>query len=584
MKQTHIISIYEWLNSGEYLADIDELCTEIMKSVLTSENEAQTASIFETELYFLIRTKTGTKIDFLKEHNVDNVIHTFGNLSKKTSGKGRLDAVVNNLIIEYKHHSKLVTDEQRVSAINQTIDYLLALYKSTGIKYKAILTDGLKISFFSFVEDEVRYSSLSNLNIKAIDTVIRAILSNDKKQFVPKNVLKDFSINFTVPTISKAVAESLYDALKNKATLKTKMLYEEWKSLMHLSISDNGKGNDIAKRRKDLSLIFSDKIDNPELEYKALYALQTTYAIIVKLIACKVIDKLEYNNSARNYHDLTEISPEEMQNFFEKMEDGYSYKSCNINNLLEGDFFSWYSDKKQWSATFWKVISEVVYCIDQYSSFSFNITYNPIDIFKDLYMSIIPKSIRHSMGEYFTPEWLADYVVTEGLAQIKNTTEWKAIDPCCGSGIFLISLIKHIVGDTNIQELTDEEKNRLKVDILNRVFGIDINPLSVLSARVGYYLALQPFGELRDLEIPVYLGDSAIIPNREIIDGISCYKYSVTNIKRPFEVILPERFVKMKNFGKIMSRFQAFVNTNDSKILYSVLEDNLSKEEKNQKK
>ena len=73
-----------------------------------------------------------------------------------------------------------------------------------------------------------------------------------------------------------------------------------------------------------------------------------------------------------------------------------------------------------------------------------NVYYEPIDIFKDLYMSIIPKSIRHSMGEYFTPEWLADYVVEKAISDIGNQSTWRAIDPCCGSGIFIISLIKKL--------------------------------------------------------------------------------------------------------------------------------------------
>ena len=51
-------------------------------------------------------------------------------------------------------------------------------------------------------------------------------------------------------------------------------------------------------------------------------------------------------------------------------------------------------------------------------------------------MAIIPQSIRHSMGEYFTPEWVADCVVSECVNMIDNKN-WKAIDPCCGSGIFL---------------------------------------------------------------------------------------------------------------------------------------------------
>ena len=499
------VKTIQWLNSGEYLAEIDEMRTTIMRESQQSKSESQTASIFENALYQLIRNRAGIKLAYSKEKAVNNIKHKFGFLQKRRSGTGGLYAVVNSLVIEYKHTSKLKTEEQFKTAAQQVVDYLNALFVTEKYKYSAILTDGIRISYFVFVGNEVQYSSLSPLTNEDIDNVIKAIVYHDKKRFVPENIVKDFSISATVESISKSIALVLYDSLKKHSTDKTHMLYEEWKSLMHLSVDDNGKGNDIAKRRADLSFIFSDTIDSPETEYRALYALQTTYAIIVKLIACKVVDKLEYNDTAKHYHDLTNITSTELQQFFEKMEDGYG-------------FYSWYADKNQWSTHFWKLVLKVIKNIDQYSSFSFNITYQPIDIFKDLYMGIIPKSIRHSMGEYFTPEWLSDYVVNESLKSISNDN-WKAIDPCCGSGIFIISLIKKIVGNINIQRLSESDKQQIRDNILSRVYGIDINPISVLSARVGYYLALQPFGLLSNVEIPVYLGDSAIIPVEETIDS-----------------------------------------------------------------
>lgn len=572
------VSYNAWLSSGEYQTQISDARTAILKGCAASTTESQTSSVFERELYYLIRSKTGLSINFSSERPIDGISHKFGSLTNRTSGHGRLDAVVNNLVIEYKHHSKLKNQVQFNTAVSQVEDYLTALLKGEGIKYNAILTDGIKISYFSFVDDEIKHSNLCPLETKDIDLIIKAILYNDKKRFTPYNILSDFSVDLTTPSLSKDIALSLFKSLKNNPTKKTEMLYSEWISLMHLSLSDNGKGNDISKRRKDLSLIFSETIDNPSLEYMALYALQTTYAIIVKLIACKVVDNLDYNASTSRFYDLTNVSSTELQKFFEKMEDGYSYRSSNINNFLEGDFYSWYSDKDQWTTDFWTIILKAIKCIDEYSAFSFNISYNPVDIFKDLYLSIMPRSIRHSMGEYFTPEWLADYVITEGLKLVKNEN-WKAIDPCCGSGIFVISLIKHIVGDKNIQLLSNEEKENLKNEILSRVYGIDINPLSVLSARVGYYLALLPLGNIHDVEIPVYLGDSAIIPNKIDVDGIECFKYSVNNSKSPFDILLPVRFVKTKEFGLIMSQLQSCVKTDDSLILFDVIKSKLLPEE-----
>ncbi len=572
--------INDWINSGEYISDIADLRTSIMKEAANSNSEATTAAIFEKELYYIIRSRTNVKLNFIKEQTIQGINHTFGSLASRKSGSGRIDAVVNNLIIEYKHHSKLNTNDNANLATQQVIDYLNAIESQQNFKYNAILTDGIKICYFSFVNDEVRHTTLSPISNNDIDIIIKALLANDTKRFVPENILRDFSINYFTPSISKNVALSLYASLKNNRTEKTLMLFVEWQNLMHLSLEDNGKGNDIQKRRADLTKIFSDTIDDTESEYSALYALQTTYAIIVKLIACKVIDNIEYSDHARNYYDLSNATSIEMQKFFEKMEDGYSYRNNNITNFLEGDFFSWYSDRNQWNDQFYKNILEVIKCIDQYSAFSLNVYYEPIDIFKDLYMSIIPKSIRHSMGEYFTPEWLADFIVTKSIDIIDNKSNWKAIDPCCGSGIFIIALIKKIVGNININAMTTTQKSALKNDILSRVYGVDINPLSVLSARVGYYLALQPFGKMRDTEIPIYLGDSAILAERVIIDDISCYQYSVENIKKPFKVTLPERYVKLPDFGKIMYELQACVNTDDPDILFAVLSEKLSSDEK----
>lgn len=571
--------IDNWLNSGEYLSQLNNMRTAIMKDIASSESESETASIFEKNLYYTIRKETGIELDFNKETKIENITHTFKGLKERASGKGRLDAIVNNLIIEYKHFSKLKKKEDIDKAAAQVENYLKALYKNDTIKYSAILTDGRKISYFSFVDEDIEHSTLKEISVKDLNTIITAILNNDTKSFVPQNILKDFSIYTSVDTVSKLLSKELFNLIMNFPTEKTLMLLNEWENLMHLSVNDDmGQSNDIEKRRKDLSRIFEITINNAETEYKALYALQTTYAIIVKLIACKVIDKLNYNNKSSAYFDLTQISSLELQKFLSDMEDGYSYKSNNIDNLLEGDFFSWYSDEKQWNDTIYIHIKKAIQIIDKYSAFSFNIHYNPIDIFKDLYMSIIPKSIRHSMGEYFTPKWLSDYVVENSTRNLNS--KWKAIDPCCGSGIFIISLIKKIVGDRELINISDEEKENLKKEILSRVYGIDINPLSVLSARVGYFMALLPFGKIADIEIPVYLGDSAIVPKKIEIDNIECYSYKIVNNKLPFEAILPVRFVKSADFEKNMNELQSLVKTDRSEILYLSIFSQLSDEEK----
>lgn len=570
----------QWLNSGEYRTEIDSVLTNIVRGSEAAQSEAETAGVFEREIYYLVRSKTGIAYSFKKEQKVNGLCHTFGSLAKRKSGRGWLDAIVNQLIIEYKHHSKLRSAQDISLAYKQVEDYLCALWKSEHDKYDAILTDGIRVAYFSFTGDKVSHTALKPLSVEDIDTIIRAIISNDTKKFEPTNIVHDFSISPVSASASKTIAQILYGLLTKRICPKSDMLYNEWKGLMHLSVEDNGKSRDIEKRQRDLSAIFNSTIDNAELEYMGLFALQTTYAIIVKLIACKVVDKLNFNTETAEYHDLLSLTSDKLKLFFQKMEDGYSYSSMNIRNFLEGDFFSWYADDNQWSEGFYTEIKKIIAAIDKYTAFSMDVVYTPMDVFKDLYMSIIPQSVRHSMGEYFTPEWLADGVIENALTY-EGGKQWKAIDPCCGSGIFLICLIKKIVGDRSPRDMTHEEKQELLNAILTRVNGIDINPLSVLSARVSYYIALSMLGTVKDVEIPIYLGDSAIIPSQCLLDGIECFSYVINNLKcEAIEIILPKRLVRQKDFGQMMSRLQALVKTDNADVLYNVIVSTLNEKER----
>lgn len=58
-------------------------------------------------------------------------------------------------------------------------------------------------------------------------------------------------------------------------------------------------------------------------------------------------------------------------------------------------------------------------------------------------MSIIPVSVRHSLGEYYTPDWLADHVINNGLDHISFDTETiRILDSTAGSGTFIQKAIE----------------------------------------------------------------------------------------------------------------------------------------------
>ncbi|MEB3328604.1 MAG: N-6 DNA methylase [Candidatus Sericytochromatia bacterium] len=121
------------------------------------------------------------------------------------------------------------------------------------------------------------------------------------------------------------------------------------------------------------------------------------------------------------------------------------------------------------------------------------------DAFRALYHALIPPALRHALGEFYTPRWLVQAVLAEAPAD----PGWTALDPCCGSGAFLVELVAEVLAETANQS----PGARLEA-VLGRVRGLDVNPLAVLAAQANMVLALAPLLVARGrgpLRLPVEL-------------------------------------------------------------------------------
>ena len=296
------------------------------------------------------------------------------------------------------------------------------------------------------------------------------------------------------------------------------MLFQEWKELFRLAHDDKSKQRAIIERRTSLEFIANENLSKQNDEYLALYAIQTAYAIIIKIIAYKVISKIRFNKSLIDFNSLAKAESDSLQLQMNGLEEGAIFRDLGIGNLLEGDFFSWYSTAEQWNKEIGQLIKKIYSVLTPYEDKAiFEKGDNVKDLFKNLFMSIVPDKVRHSLGEFYTPPWLADNLITEALNKI-NINKWKALDPCAGSGTFLTVLIRKIL---------EEEKGKSKEERLNsilaRVKGIDLNPLAVLTARVNYFINISPLiSDNDEFEIPIYLGDSSFVPQEIKVDNIPC--------------------------------------------------------------
>lgn len=132
------------------------------------------------------------------------------------------------------------------------------------------------------------------------------------------------------------------------------------------------------------------------------------------------------------------------------------------------------------------------------------------DLLANLYQTLFPRAIRHALGEYYTPPWLADHVLDQ--AGYDGDPRVRLLDPTCGSGIFLVQAIRRARAWHAIhgREAGLDDAALCGLLAANCV-GCDLNPLAVLSARVNCLLALGDLaGHLGDAPLPVFLGDSIL--------------------------------------------------------------------------
>ncbi|MBP5606830.1 MAG: hypothetical protein J6X66_00995 [Lachnospiraceae bacterium] len=392
------------------------------------------------------------------------------------------------------------------------------------------------------------------------------------KLFLPENIRDDFTLCRS-DSPAKKLALSLFNALDNGPVCEaSKLIMKEWAVLFHLSENNEGLNNDTRKRRNSLEDIFEAPVSDSISEYKALYALHTTYSIIVRIIALKVISNITYKKKPLLFGDLLSFSSDELRNFMYDLEEGYDVSLMGIENITEGDYFSWYAYPGQWNTGIYDSLIEVIRLVDKYTSFKNDTALNAVDIFRELYMEVMPNAVRHSLGEYYTPSWLADHVVNNSLKYLGR--KWRALDPCCGSGVFITRLISAICDDTDISGFDIRKKKKMVSRITDSIMGIDINPISVLTARVTYCITLLPLlaDTKLNISIPVYLGDSAYPGITENLCGIDCITASVmTHDGGSLDICLPLGFVNRPDFDAVMRKLEMICSSPKKDIIFQSL-------------
>ncbi|MEF9904671.1 N-6 DNA methylase [Streptomyces sp. P9-A2] len=178
---------------------------------------------------------------------------------------------------------------------------------------------------------------------------------------------------------------------------------------------------------------------------------------------------------------------------------GQLFGQADIHGVVESDFFGWVIENEvEGGAEF---VSAAARRLGRYDWASVE-----HDVLKVLYESVIAPETRKKQGEYYTPDWLAEKMVSDVLTDPLNQ---RALDPSCGSGTFLFHAVRRYL---TAAEADGRPLAKALSELSDHVAGIDLHPVAVALARVTYLLAIGrdrlTSDERGEIRVPVFLGDS----------------------------------------------------------------------------
>jgi len=468
---------------------------------------------------------------------------------EKSVYSGRSDAVHGQLIIEYERLKSFSSKKNIDHAYNQLVNYLSDEAKETKLtQLVGVAFDGEKIFFVKnrqgkwSKEPEMDAYDFTPESARTFLIHLRALArlpltaENLAQKFGPKSIL--------APKMVSALANAL-EYWGDQTHIR--IFFNEWKRLFGIVYGEHFTGGYQGKEAETLSKLY--KVGAETDFQELLFSVHTYFAFLMKIIAAELLTLRETSFGSSLASQLTHISDEDLKQQLEDIENGGIYARRGITNFLEGDFFRWYLDAFD-SPELKEAIREIARCLSEFEPATS--TLEPAstrDLLKKLYQYLVPQDVRRCLGEYYTPNWLAELLLNE--VGYDGNTRKRFLDPACGSGTFLVLAIQRAKDHGKKENWPPLE---IAKKIVANIWGFDLNPLAIIAARTNYLFAL---GDLvneilekgGNIEIPVYLCDSVLTPTRtsgNIFGDFLEVPTSVGNFRIPAEWVRDAGFLLTK--------------------------------------
>jgi hypothetical protein len=378
-------------------------------------------------------------------------------LEVQVGGGRRIDIETGLTAIEIKRD--LRSAGVRAQAETQLAGYVRARTTTMAQRYAGILTDGAEWRLYHLADDEleeVSHFELTPARPDAEGLVVwleGALATAEAIAPTPKEIERRLGAYSSAHALAYAELYRLYD--KHRADPTVVLKRQLWARMLRTAFGTNFVDDD------------------------QLFIDHTLLVVSAEVIAHAVVGL-----------DPALLPPAAVLS-------GQRFAQAGISGVIEQDFFDWVVEVPGGEAFVQALAKRLTRFAWQ------NVEH---DVMKVLYESIINVDWRHRLGEYYTPDWLAESIVAE---TVDRPLEQRVLDPACGSGTFLFQAVRHYLDAAAAAGMSDAAAI---TGATEHVFGIDVHPVAITLARLTYLLAigrdrLQAPGR-PNLQVPVWLGDS----------------------------------------------------------------------------
>ena len=375
------------------------------------------------------------------------------NLESQVGDRRRIDVEAGSTVIEVKRD--LRKEKIKREAETQLAGYVQFRTEQTGTRYTGVLTDGTEWNCYDIVEGRLRL--VAELTVDHTpDDAQRLVVWLEGVLATTHNIAP------TALNIEQRLGALSSAYLLDRATLAT--LYKQ-----------NKKHPTIQVKRKLWAQLLLSALGTQFTDDDDLFIDHTLLVNTSEVIAHAVLGL-----------PVKSLAPATLLT-------GDKFAEAGLHGVVEADFFDWVLEIEG-GDTFIRTLAKRL--------MRFAWTDVNQDVLKILYENIIGTETRKRLGEYYTPDWLAEVVVAKVVPEPLKT---RVLDPSCGSGTFLFHAVRNYIAAA---EAFGHSVADTLTNLTRHVIGMDLHPVAVTLARVTYILAI---GRSRlidpnrgSIQIPVY--------------------------------------------------------------------------------